>query len=97
MKRSRADIDRAMSVSRLREPDFAKLPLCFGRRRGGALKPQISIGKRDHDVVIPVNVPEGRVTRRHSNVPDADKFVFDFWMVMSFAADFDGRLRRVRL
>ena len=32
---------------------------------------------------------EGRVARRHSNVPDADKFVFDFWLVMSFAADFN--------
>src|SRR5437879_2038545 len=97
MKRSRADIDRAMSVSRLREPDFAKLPLCFDRRSGGTLKPQISVGKRDHDVVIPVNVPKRRVTRRHSNVPDAHKFVFDFWMVMSFAADFNRGLRRIGL
>src|SRR2546421_5835548 len=95
MKRSRADVYRAMRVGRFGEPDFAELPLCFGRRGDGTLKPQISVGKRDDDVVIPVNVPERGVTGRHGHIPDADKLIFELRMMMRLAFDFDRRLWRV--
>src|SRR2546427_12904927 len=97
MKRSRTRVNRAMHISRFGEPHFAELPLCFGRRSGGALKPQVSIGKRDHDVVVPVDMPQSRFAGRNGDIPDAHELVFEFWMVMSFTADFDRRLRRVGL
>src|SRR5437870_5882499 len=70
MKRSRADVQRAMNVGRLREPDFAKFPLRFCRWSRGILKAQVGVAQRDDYIVVAVDMPQSRFAGRHSNIPD---------------------------
>ena len=89
MKRSCADVQRAMNVGRLREPDFAKFPLRFRRWSRGILKSQVGVTQSDDYIVVSMDMPQSRFAGRYGHIPHAHELVFKFGVMMSFAFDFD--------
>ena|SRR5437762_8508175 len=97
MKWGGADIHCPMNVGGFAEPNLAKFPLALDRLRPQTFYPKPRISQCDYYIVIAMNMPQRRVSRGHSNIPDADEFIFEPGMMAWLATDLYGRLRRVRL
>ena len=50
---------------------------------------QTRVAERDDHVVVAMDMPKRRIARRHSDIPDAHKFIFKFWMMTRLAFDLD--------
>ena len=89
MKRSHADVYRAMNISRLAKPDLAELPLNFGGCTADRLDAEARIvAEGDDDIVVAVYMPECRVAGGYCDIPDAHEFIFKLWVMARLAADF---------
>src|SRR6267142_455280 len=89
MKRRVSDIHRTMNISRFAKSDVAELPLAFSRRRSCSLDAKARFAQRDHHIVVCMHMPERYVAGGHCHIPNTHKFIFEFWVMMRFALDFN--------